>query len=163
MGIPPEHLLNYQEWYPDDHLQVQINFLLPPEEPAGNTSLSVIFPDGTRSNVISVIVPAITPPPPRILAVTNNADSGLDILARGPKSQIRVLVDQLEPEVTVEDIKIKLNDEWISPEKVVFIPGNVFWEVTAQLPDTISSGESTLQIQAKGLLSLATVILIQES
>lgn len=163
VGIPVEHLPQITELYPEDAYQTQINFLLPADEPAGEASLCVIFPEGRRSNIIAVKLPAITSPPPRILAVTNNADSGLDIFASGPKSQVRILADQLEPGTTAEDVAIKINDSWVKPERVVFVPGNVFWEITAQLPSNLTPGETSLQVQVKGLLSLPAAILVQET
>lgn len=162
-GIPAEHLMQYREIYPDDDHQAQINFCLPADEPAGTTLLHVIFPDGKVSNSVALSLPPVTPPAPRILTVTNNADSGLDVFARGPKSRIRILADQLEMRTAAEDVGIKVNDCWVKPERVEFIPGNVFWEIIAQLPGNTTPGETNIQVQVKGLLSLPTAIQVQES
>lgn len=162
VGIPAEHLAQVKELYPDYDHQVQINLLIPADEPAGNVTLRVILPNGDASSEATIFLPPVTSPVPRIRSVTNNADKGLDIFASGPKSQIRILADQLDMSTGVEEVIIKVGNDWVTPDRFEFVPGNAFWEVTAQLPAKITPGETAVQVQVKGLLSATTAIQIQE-
>lgn len=161
VGIPAEHLSRVHELYPNYDSQAQVNVRIPAEVLAGNTALQIMLPSGEASDCVTIVLPPITSPLPRIRNVTNNHDKGLDIFAAGPKSAIRILVDQLDASVRTEDVVVKVADFWIKPESFEFVSGNAFWEVTAQLPGNIIAGDATVQIQAKGLLSLPTTIQIQ--
>lgn len=161
VGIPAEHLMRVKELYPDYDQRTQVNVKIPADIPPGEVTLQVILPNGEASEVITISLPPVTKPAPRIRAVTNYADKGLDIFASGPKSQIRILADQFDADTQAGDVRIQVNEFWIQPESVEYVAGNAFWEVTGQLPVGINPGDGTVRIEAKELLSAAVAILIQ--
>lgn len=162
VGIPAEHLMQFREFYPGYDHQTQVNVRIPADEPAGNVILRVRLPDGAVSTEVTISLPPVTSPPPRIRSVTNYADKGLDIFASGPKSRIRILADQIDMNTCAEDVAVGINNEWINPDSFEFVPGNAFWEITGQLPVDIRSGEAAVWLKVKGLLSLPAAIQIQQ-
>ncbi|HMV49524.1 MAG TPA: methyltransferase domain-containing protein [Blastocatellia bacterium] len=161
VGIPAEHLMRVKELYPGYDQQTQMNVKIPADIPPGEVTLQVTLPNSETSEAITISLPPVTKPAPRIRTVTNYADKGLDIFASGSKSRIRILADQLDADTRTGDVRIQVNDFWIQPESVEYVAGNAFWEVTGQLPAGINPGEGTVRIEAKELLSASAVILIQ--
>lgn len=163
VGIPTEHLMQFREIYPGYDQQTQVNVRIPADEPAGNVPLRIVLPNGEASDAVTVLLPPVTKPAPRIRTVTNYADKGLDIFTSGPKSRIRILADQLDNDTRSEEVSIQVNKFPIKPGSFEFVPGNAFWEITAQLPAGILPGEASVQVQVKGLPSLPAAIQIQEA
>src|SRR5205085_10344558 len=118
--------------YPDYDCQAQVNVRIPADVPPGNVTLRVILPNGEVSNIVTILLPPVTLPAPRIRSVTNDEDKGLDIYANGPKSRIRILADQLDMNASIEDVAVQVNTHWLRPASFEFVPGNAFWEITAQ-------------------------------
>jgi SAM-dependent methyltransferase len=158
VGIDSEDFLKHKEAYPNDHDRVQVNLRIPADEPAGDIDLIVRLSNDLTSDSVKISLPPAQPEQPRIVAVTNAVDTGLDVYAQGPKSRIKLLVDGAGRRLEIEDLKILLGDYWIEPETTSFLPGNNFWGITAQLPADIKPGEASLQIKIGDLLSAPLVI-----
>ncbi len=124
---------------------MQVDLLIPDDEPEGRPSIRVRFMQGEPSNAVSIGMP---PPPvkiPQIHLVTNVPDGGTDLYAGGPGSKIRLLVHNLEGRVSAEDLKILVNGAGLNPESVEFIPGNAAWLITVQLRD-VEAGPAEMRI-----------------
>jgi hypothetical protein len=98
---------------------------------------------------------------PVIQLVTNVPDGGTDISARGPKSRIRLFVAGLKNSAEPGDIGVLVAGCRISPERVVFLPGNAVWEITIQLPEAILPGQIEMEIISGALKSSAHVVTVQ--
>jgi SAM-dependent methyltransferase len=123
---------------------VQVDLVIPDDEPEGHASIRVRFLQGEPSNAVSIGMP----PPvkiPRIHLVTNVPDGGTDLYAGGPGSKVRLLVHNLEDRVSAEDLKILVNGVSLNAESVEFIPGNAAWLITVQLRG-VDAGPAEMRI-----------------
>jgi SAM-dependent methyltransferase len=140
---------------------VQVNLRVPDDEPGGTPAVRVRLASGATSNPVSVILPPPQMAVPVIQLVTNVPDGGTDISARGPKSRIRLFVAGLKNSAEPGDIGVLVAGCRISPERVVFLPGNAVWEITIQLPEAILPGQIEMEIISGALKSSAHVVTVQ--
>jgi SAM-dependent methyltransferase len=131
-----------------EHEPVQVDLLVPNDEPEGSPSIRVRFLQGEPSNAVSIRMPPPQLKIPRIHLVTNVPDGGTDLYAEGPGSRIRLLVHNLEERVRPEDLKILVNGVRLFAESVEFIPGNAAWLITVQLWD-VEVGPAEMRVVHK--------------
>ncbi len=120
---------------------LQVRGVLPPEIPAGETTLRVC---GTnmRTPAIRLQLPPLKAQRPVIHLISNAEDSGTDIYASGPKSLIRLFILGLAEEATMEGAAVQLNERRLTPQQVSYLPGIASWEVVVQLPPDTPPGLS---------------------
>ena len=78
---------------------LQVDLVIPADEPEGQTSVRVRFMQGEPSNAVSIGMPQPPVKIPEIHLVTNVPDGGTDLYAGGPGSKVRLLVHNLEDRV----------------------------------------------------------------
>jgi SAM-dependent methyltransferase len=161
VGVDAENFIRRQKSSRSENDHIQINVRIPGDEPAGEGDLLARLPGGVVSNAVTISLPPVLKGQPRILVIANAVDTGLDIYAEGAKSRIRILVDQIGERLKAEDVGVKVNDDWIKPETMKFVPEKSFWEITVQLPVGISPGEATLQVRVGDLSSSPSIITIK--
>lgn len=135
-----------------NHDSIQINLLIPGDLPAGDHQLSVETADGRTIGPATLRLPPVTPTPPRIVAITNGLDGGLDIEASGPKSNLRVLVGDLSRSVTVEEIAVFLNGRERKVAELRYLVGNGMWEIALDA-GPLDPGELSIVVHAGQLES----------
>jgi ubiquinone/menaquinone biosynthesis C-methylase UbiE len=158
VGIDSEDFIKNKDTYSNDYDRVQVNLRIPADEPGGDIDLIVRLSVDVASKPVKITLPPAQPEQPRIVAVTNAVDTGLDVYAQGPKSRIKIFVDRPGKHVEIEDIKILLGNYRIKTETIFFLPGNNFWEITAQLPEDTLPGEASLRVEIGGVPSTPFVI-----
>jgi SAM-dependent methyltransferase len=158
VGIDSDDFIKHKETYPNDYDRVQVNLRIPADEPAGDIDLIVRLSNDLTSDSVKISLPPAQPEQPHVVGVTNAVDTGLDVYARGPKSRIKILVDRPGQHPEIEDIGILLGNCRIKPETISFLPGNNYWEITAQLPEDTMPGEASLQVKIGDLSSTPLVI-----
>ena len=145
----------------DSDLQnfVQINVSYPKDEPGGRAGLRVVLADHIASDPIELELPEPQIVTPTIHQVTNVFDGGLDICASGPKSLIRLFVQNLwETDQEGEEVRLTIDDLEFTPEKIVFLPNNAAWEVTVQLPEDTLPGQHQLFVRRGEIISPSVFI-----
>jgi ubiquinone/menaquinone biosynthesis C-methylase UbiE len=145
----------------DSDLQnvAQINVSFPKDEPGGWAGLRVTLADNVASDPIELELPEPQLVTPTIHQVTNVFDGGLDICASGPKSLIRLFVQNLwEADEEEGEVRLLVDDRELIPEKIVFLPNNAAWEVTAQFPEDTLPGQRRLTV-IRGEISSPSVFI----
>ncbi|MDX2032133.1 MAG: class I SAM-dependent methyltransferase [Blastocatellia bacterium] len=137
---------------------------------AGFTQVEIGIPEGLVPGVISVrvriegmgesvscpiVFEAPQPYTPRIGAIMNMADDGLEVFARGEKSRLRILVENLAEGAAIDAMRVVIGERVLSPDRIAFLPGNVLHEVEIQLPDDIATGSTEARIVLGELASPA--------
>ena len=117
------------------------------------------FADNAASDPMELELPEPQIVTPTIHQVTNVFDGGLDICASGPKSLIRLFVQNLwEADEEEGVVRLLVDDRELIPEKIVFLPNNAAWEVTVQLPEDTLPGQRRLTVTS-GVISSPSVFI----
>jgi len=124
---------------------VQVEALIPDDQPEGETLVRARLSKGEPSNQVSISMPPPRLKVPDIHLVTNVPDGGTDLYARGPKSKIRLLVRDLIGPVNPDDLMVFVNGANLEPESVEFIPSNAAWLITVQLTN-VEAGPAEIQL-----------------
>lgn len=158
MGMSAEGLLRSQGEVLDD--RIQVNVRIPADLPAGETELKVHLSGDLHAGPVKVTMPPVTRTPPHIIAITNAVDGGLDLHVHGPKSNLRILAENLTPGTRLDELSISVNEEWRAPQAVRYLAGNGIWEISLQLPVRLPAGDASFQLRSGELLSapLATTL-----
>jgi len=139
------------------------------------TQIEIGVPPGVQSGVARVYLQigafasdpveiefAPARPIPKIGAVMNAADDGADIHARGAKSRLKILVEGFDETAGVENVRVRIGERIVEPDRVSFHPGNAIYEVDARLPDDITPGSMELKINFGDLQSAGAIIQIED-
>lgn len=132
---------------------VQIKCSLPPEIPAGETSLSVYGASGWRTVAIQLNLPSAHAPKPVIHLIVNAEDSGTDIYTNGPKSLVQIYVMGLSEDVSVDRAEVQLNDIRLPVQSANYLPGLATWAFVVQLPPDTTPGQGEFKLILGGLSS----------
>ena len=124
----------------------QIEIGVTPEIPEGLAEVRVLSMTGSVSDSIEVEFEAARAWQPKIGAIMNLADDGLDIHARGPRSRVRILVEGVEGDFTPETVRVRIGDRLLTPIRAGYLPGNAVHEIEAQLPEDIAPGATSAQV-----------------
>ncbi len=135
-----------------DHL-TQIEIGVPAGLPSGIMPVKVYDRVGGVSAPVNVEFVEAQPIIPKIGAVMNAHDDGLDVHARGEKSKLKILVEGLNEAADTGNVRVQIGERIVRPSRIVFIPGNGLYEVDAQLPDNMSLGAADLRIYFGNLQS----------
>src|SRR5262249_32761841 len=117
----------------DQLMQIEIGVL--PGMEAGFAGVRVLAGDSVMSEPIRVEFERAGFSQPKIGAILNTYDDGLEIHAHGAKSRMRILVEGLDDQASIENVRVQVGDRLIVPIHVGFLPGNAIYEVEAQLPE----------------------------
>ena len=103
------------------------------EIPAGTNTGDVIVTLQIAGHLNSNSLPIYLIPgdgkKPKIVTVRNSFDYGLDIYAQGIKSSLVLFVDYLPEDATTTNVRLQLNDDFLPPDFVGFVPKNSTWQV----------------------------------
>ncbi len=161
VGVDATKLIQQQKTSQAGNDHIQINVRIPVDVPTGEGVLLARLPDGVISDSVRISLPPVQLGEPHIIVIANAVDTGLDVYARGAKSRIRILVDQIGERANTEDVGVKVNDDWVKPEAMKFVPEKSFWEITAQLPADIPLGETGVQVRVGASLSSPAIIILK--
>jgi ubiquinone/menaquinone biosynthesis C-methylase UbiE len=141
---------------------LQVNFRIPEDDPGGNAGVRLQMIGAEASEAVTINIQTSQLVPPKIHYITNAADDGLDVYARGPKSRIYVLAEWLNDSASTENIRVRVGEYTLKPEAVLFLPGSGIWQIITQLPETTVPGDNKIQIAFNGLESEALTLQIKE-
>ncbi|MFN0088415.1 MAG: class I SAM-dependent methyltransferase, partial [Blastocatellia bacterium] len=77
------------------------------------------------------------PSAPRIGAIMNMADDGLEVFARGEKSRLRILVENMPENAEIAAVRVAIGKRTFAPGRLAYLPGNGLHEVELQLPEDV--------------------------
>ena len=151
-AVSPEAVI-YQKPFQFESDRIQVSVRIPADEVAGEGDLRVRLANGLASPPAKIFLPPVQAPKPAISLVINAVDKGLDVHARGPKSRIKILFEHLGAQASVECVNVLINNCWIKPESISFLPANGLWEVTTQLPADTVPGVAVVQVKVEEQVS----------
>lgn len=108
-----------------------------------------------ESDPCSITFEEAQPHTPRIGAIMNMADDGLEIFARGEKSRLRILVENLAEGAEIGAVRVAIGERILIPNRLAFLPGNGLHEVELQLPEDIAAGPTEARVMVGDLISPA--------
>ncbi len=133
---------------------IQINVRIPADLPAGESEIRVEKVTGEEVASARLTLPVLVSSAPRVVAVTNGLDGGLDIEHRGPKSGLRILVADLPATIDITDAAISFNNgPWHHPEGVRYLAGNGLWELSLEGEGLLEPGALGVVVSVRGLVS----------
>ena len=125
---------------------MQVNFPVTSDVPHGRAQVRARFGEGDFSAPVTVEFLEPQPILPLVHFAANVVDGGIDIYSRGEKSCFRVFVYDLEKTASVENVRLHVDSQTITPLSVSFITSNGVYMVVAQLPGDIEPGDHQLSV-----------------
>jgi len=109
--------------------------------PIGTRALKLLFQGAPLAAPIEVEILEPRTLPPTIQFVGNAVDGGTDVVTKGDKSVIRVLVRDLDLDATpFERVRVRFNNVLVTPTRVEFVASHAMHMIVARLPDTTRPG-----------------------
>ncbi|HWQ31556.1 MAG TPA: methyltransferase domain-containing protein [Blastocatellia bacterium] len=139
---------------------LQINVRIPADDPGGTANVRVKLKDGRVSEAVTAAILPPEPVPPKITLVSNAFDGGTDLQARGPKSLLRVFVDNLDRSASVETVIVRIGERDFTPQSLTFQPNNAVFLLTVQLPEDMQPQATEIRVNSGGLQSAPWPVLI---
>jgi len=134
---------------------IQVDFPISSDVPHGQASVRARLADSDFSAPVTVELLPPQPILPLVHFAANVVDGGIDIYAGGEKSCFRVFVYDLEKTACVDNVRLQVDLQMITPLSVSFIPSNGVYMVVAQLPKDIEPGDHRLSVTFGELESVA--------
>jgi ubiquinone/menaquinone biosynthesis C-methylase UbiE len=129
-----------------DEMVTLVHFAAPNSLLGISTDLRVQLKLESTSAPLAVVLPK-PKPALRIHVITNRGDSGVDVYATGPKSQMRIMTEGLDDSVTLEDLMIRVGDWESHPYEIEYTPSNGLYYVHVQLPEGTKPGDTEVTIR----------------
>ena len=140
---------------------VYIEARIPADSASGKTIVKLLLESGEVSPDYEVDLVEARPAAPKIVTVRNGFDYQAEIHASGPKSLLRLFVEGLSETATTDNVKVKVGEHLISPTFVGFVTDIASYQVDAQLPAGIETGETSLELIFDGVASEAVAVAIK--
>lgn len=140
---------------------IYIEARIPADSASGKTTVKLLLESGESSPDYEVELVEARPVAPKIVTVRNGFDYQAEIHASGPKSLLRLFVESLNESANCENVKVKVGEHVISPTFVGFVTDIASYQVDAQLPAGIATGETSLQLIFNGVVSETVTIEIK--
>ncbi|MEK7833093.1 MAG: methyltransferase domain-containing protein, partial [Acidobacteriota bacterium] len=131
---------------------------IPADSVSGKTNVQVMLESGEVSSAYEIELDDAKPAAPKIVTVRNGFDYQAEIHASGPKSLLRLFVEGLSDAANNDSVKVKVGEHIISPTFVGFVTDIASYQVDAQLPAGIETGETSLELIFDGVASEAVTI-----
>ncbi len=140
---------------------IYVEARVPADSASGKAIVKLLLENGETSPDYEVELVEARPAAPKIVTVRNGLDYQAEIHASGPKSALRLFVEGLSEAANCDNVKVKVGELMISPTFVGFVTDIASYQVDAQLPAGIETGETSLELIFDGVASEAVAIEIK--
>jgi SAM-dependent methyltransferase len=140
----------------------QVDQHIPTGQMSGTVQVQLRVISGQVADPIDVEFHELEPVPPRIRSICNACDDGVDVLAHGPKSAVKIFVDGLDLTADRGNVRVKFGERVVRPSYVGPVPAQGSYLVDAQLPPDIKPGTLEVKVYFGDLASVGVPLEIRQ-